>query len=568
MKLQTLVLALGMFTLAATSQAALTSDQRLADFDQLVNTLLRNYGPLHLKEQGPLALDFNKDVADTKTKIAVAKSDAEFYNLLARFLASLRDAHVSSEVPSTQKATLGFTVDRVEGKVLIETIDTLKLPEQLFPFHRGDQLLKIDGIDVDKIVADLNEVSNTGNPESSIRIATARLVSRKQASGFLIPKGVALLTILPRGASQPVTVTATWILTGSPILDLDDLSNLHDDDSAVSRAANGNELLNELKKMDQFNSVMPKAFVEDLKQIGVGDLGSQTSMFKLPSNAKSLDGIPVTAAIFEAAGKKIGLLRIPQYTDDGLLEVLGRAVMQMEQETDVLVLDQTNNPGGSVTLVSDIVGLFADKSYIDMNFRIRPSMNWIKKMDDINEKLNGMLAADPNDFAANALKARFTFLGEEFRSAIAEKRFLTKPISLNLTGTFGTIQPNKVAHYSKPVLLLINELDFSGGDAFPAIMKDNGRVTLFGTKTSGAGGNVTEYGPLVNSAFKFNLTESLMVRPNGQFMENIGVKPDVQYSITEDDFLNDYRGYVKAFTVEALKLAGASQADIDAFKAQ
>jgi hypothetical protein len=34
------------------------------------------------------------------------------------------------------------------------------------------------------------------------------------------------------------------------------------------------------------------------------------------------------------------------------------------------------------------------------------------------------------------------------------------------------------------------------------------------------------------------------------------VKPDVAYSITEDDFMNGYRGYVEAFTAEALKLVG------------
>jgi len=568
MKLKTLALVLGTLALSQTSYAALTSDQRLSDFDQLVNTLLRNYGPMHLKATS-IGLDFNKDVADYKAKIASAKGDAEFYQLLARFLSTLKDAHVSSEVPSTYKATLGFTVDRIEGKALIETIDRLRLPEQLFPFQKGDQLVAIDGVPVEKIAASLNETSNTGNPDTSLRLATARIVSRKQASGFAVPKGVATISVLPRGAADPVTVTATWIVTGTPILELDDGANLSDDDNrAVSTAANGKELLANLRKLEQFQSVMPRAFLDDLKQTGVADIGSPKSMFKLPEGAKELDGMPVTAAVYEAAGKKIGVLRIPQYTDDGLLEVLARALMVMQDQTDVLVLDQTNNPGGSVSLVSDIVGLFAEKSYTDMNFKIRPSMNWIKKIDDINDKLAQMIAADPNDFAANALKARFQYLGEEFRDAIAQKRFLTKPVSLNLTGTFGTIQPNKIVRYSKPVLLLINELDFSGGDAFPAIMKDNGRVTLFGQKTNGAGGNVAEYGPLANSFFKFNLTESLMVRPNGQYVENNGVKPDVAYQVTEDDFMNDYRGYVKAFTVEALKLAGASQADIDAYKAK
>jgi C-terminal processing protease CtpA/Prc len=116
--------------------------------------------------------------------------------------------------------------------------------------------------------------------------------------------------------------------------------------------------------------------------------------------------------------------------------------------------------------------------------------------------------------------------------------------------------------------MLINEFDFSGGDAFPALMKDNGRVTLFGAQTTGAGGNVREYGPLANSFFKLSLTESLMVRPNGEYMENRGVKPDVEYTVTEDDFMNDYRGYVRAFTIEALKLTGVSQAEFEAFEAQ
>jgi C-terminal processing protease CtpA/Prc len=299
----------------------------------------------------------------------------------------------------------------------------------------------------------------------------------------------------------------------------------------------------------------------------VNDLGSVTSMFKLPEGAKPLEGMPITAAIYQAAGKNIGILRIPEYTDDGLLEVLGRALAIMEPQTDVLVLDQTNNPGGSVSLVSDIVGLFANKSYVDMNFKVRPSLKWIDTINGINEKLKTMLAADPSDMAANALKARFEYLGEEFRSSLAEKRFLTNPISLNLTGSFGMIQPNDTVHYTKPVLLLINELDFSGGDAFPAIMKDNGRVTTFGAKTNGAGGNVAEYGPLANSFFKFNLTESLMVRPNGNYVENNGVQADIPYSITEDDFMNDYRGYVKAFTNSALKLAGVSDADIATYEA-
>lgn len=561
---------LGALVFAATAQtsyAALSSEQRLSDFAQLVNILQRNYGPLRWKKQS-VGLDFAKHVEEYKARVAAARNDAEYYNLLARFTAGLKDAHVTAMIPSTQRSQLGFTTDLIEGKVLIETVDRLKLPEVLFPFNKGDQLISVGGKSVEQIMDDMMAVSDTGHINSSKRIAAARIPSRRQDRGFAIPKGVTTITVLPKGAAQPVTVTATWIVSGAPILDLDDLENMGEDTDAVpTSATNGKQLLAALKKLPEFNSALSKVQLEDLSQIGIADIGSPKSMFKLPANAKEIPGMPVTAAIYEVAGKKIGLVRIHQYMEEGLLEVIARCVFVMEKETDVLVIDQANNPGGSVSLVSDLVGLFADKSYKDMDFKIRPSLNWVTKFHDINEKIAKMLKDDPNDFAANALKARFDYLEGEIKDAMTSKRFLTNPVSLNLTGSFGMIQPNAQVRYTKPVLLLINEFDFSGGDAFPAIMKDNGRVTLFGAQTSGAGGNVAEHGSLANSGFKLQLTESLMVRPNGQFMENRGVKPDVAYEITEDDFMNDYRGYFKAFTVEALKLAGSSQQDIDAYKA-
>ncbi len=562
---------MGVLVLAATAQtslAALSTDQRLSDFAQLVNVLQRNYGPLRWKKQS-VGLDFAKHVDEYRQRIAAARSDAEYYNLLSRFTAGLKDAHVTAMVPSTLRSSLGFTADLIEGKVLIETVDRMRLPEVLFPFKKGDQLIAVGGKPVEQIMDDMMAVSHTGHLPSAKRIAAARITSRRQDRGYAVPKGVTTVTALPKGAAQPVTVTATWIVAGAPILDLDDLSDLKDDvDAAPTSAGNGKQLLAQLKKMPEFSSVLSKVQLDEFAQIGLSDIGNAKSMFKLPANAKEIPGIPVTAAIYEAAGKKIGVLRIHQYMEDGLLEVAARALRTLEKETDVLVLDQTNNPGGSVSLVSDLVGLFAEKSYKDMDFKIRPSMNWLKKFQEINAKIEQMLKADPKDFAANALKARFEYLEGEIRDAITEKRFLTNPVSLNLTGSFGMIQPNSQVRYTKPVLMLINEFDFSGGDAFPAILKDNGRVTLFGAQTSGAGGNVAEHGPLANSFFKLQLTESLMVRPNGQLMENRGATPDIAYEVTEDDFMNEYRGYVQAFTVEALKLAGATSQEIESYKAQ
>jgi C-terminal processing protease CtpA/Prc len=549
--------------------AGMSSEQRLNDYSQLVNIVQRHYGPLIWKKTS-INLDFARLVEEFRGKVLSVQSDAEFYRILSQFLANLHDAHVSPMIPSNYKATLGFTADLVEGKALIDSVDTLRLPSLLFPFKKGDQIISIGGVAVDKIASELALVSNTGSEASTKRIAYARLGTRKEAAGLAVPKGITTITVLPKGADKPVTVTATWILTGTPLVELDDLAGQLSSSnvSTVATAADGEDLIHELKKLSIFKMQLPQSFIDDLTRTGMADMGAAKSMFKLPANATVYEDISVTAAVYEVAGKKIGVLRIPSYTEEGLTEVLARALLRMEKETDVLVLDQTNNPGGSVSQVSDIVSLFADKSYKDMDFEIRPSLAWLQSFQEINQQISDMLGKNPEDMAANALKARFEYLESEIRDSLVQKRFHTNPVSLNLTGTFGMIQPAGAVHYSKPVLLLINELDFSGGDAFPAIMKDNGRVTTFGTATTGAGGNVREYGPLANSFFKLHLTESLMVRPNGQYMENRGVKADVEYSFTEDDFMNGYRGYVQNFTNAALKLTGMTQEQIDAALAE
>ena len=65
-----------------------------------------------------------------------------------------------------------------------------------------------------------------------------------------------------------------------------------------------------------------------------------------------------------------------------------------------------------------IISFFADKSYKDMDFEIRPSLAWLKSFQDINQQIADMLKADANDMAANALRARFDYLESEVVSSM------------------------------------------------------------------------------------------------------------------------------------------------------
>ncbi|TBR20006.1 protease-like activity factor CPAF, partial [bacterium] len=119
--------------------------------------------------------------------------------------------------------------------------------------------------------------------------------------------------------------------------------------------------------------------------------------------------------------------------------------------------------------------------------------------------------------------------------------------------------PHPTERYTKPILLLINELDFSCGDFFPAILQDNKRATVFGVRTAGAGGAVkaTQF-PNQFGIAGLAYTWTIALRTNGQPIENLGVTPDVDYKTTEEDLKTGFAGYARAIQAALTNLLGGA----------
>lgn len=117
------------------------------------------------------------------------------------------------------------------------------------------------------------------------------------------------------------------------------------------------------------------------------------------------------------------------------------------------------------------------------------------------------------------------------------------------------------------MIVLIDELAGSCGDAFPMLIHDNDVAPLFGRRTMGLGGNVEPFGPLTHSDAVLYLTRGLFTTHRDDetyapeaFVENNGVLPDIEHVISVDDFRAGFVDYVTHFSDELARRVDAAKA--------
>jgi hypothetical protein len=117
-------------------------------------------------------------------------------------------------------------------------------------------------------------------------------------------------------------------------------------------------------------------------------------------------------------------------------------------------------------------------------------------------------------------------------------------------------------------MVMVDEFSASGADMFPAIIQDNHRGPIFGTRTMGAGGSVVGFNATAYTESFFRITVSLMNRgtviqthefPPAPYIENIGVRADIpQDYMTRANLISGGAPYVAAFTAAIVNLVQSS----------
>lgn len=538
--------------------AQLTQDQRESDFLHLAGIFAKNYGPYEWKRDTQ-----NFDLLNAGPwleRVRNAKSDLDFYEVMVEYVASLNDAHDVYTLPTDFVARLNFSTDIYDGKVLVDSINRTRLPATEFPFRIGYELVSIDGVAVEDLLKQFAKYAVAANPRSTRRIAAAYLTSRfQQLMPHAVELGDVARVVMRRPDGNTESYGIPWTKVGLPLVNNGPVPTPGGSGAAIRGARiQGDDWRSTLRRFQ-------RVAVSRRPDTVIG-YGARTPIYTPPAGFEQRLGRVTTdvffSGTFRAGGYRIGLLRIPDYEPADVNAALDQYINEiayMQANTDGLIIDEMRNPGGYVDLANIYLQLLMPTNFRVIGFELRATSEWILSISSALEDAKAQGAPD------NVI-ALYGQILKEIQEANASNRGRTGPLPLDdvtLDREPLVDSRGRVFAYTKPIMMLVDELSASGGDAFPAMFQDNKRGIVFGYRTMGAGGNVIGLNAGRYSEGFTTLTASLMNRghdivtpeyPAAPYVENIGVRPDIEVDyMTVDNLTQGGRPYVDAFVAAMIQ---------------
>lgn len=551
-----------------------------ADLNFIEHLLETKYAPKPWKEKR-FGWDLARATEHARLQLFLEEDPTVKYcqRVLAEYISGLNDYHAGVTFFSTARSYLPYVV-KLSSSGRCYVVDSYS-PYSDILVH--DEILEVDGVPISEVLAGLR----CGDDNAANRSIAARtLFSRSASLGHVTPTGGIILKVRrPSGIVR--TVRTKWRHIPEGIQDLSLISPLIKDTRLSCRAKNPSCQIQNSRCL--FTNAMVPYFWGELrsqyKSRGVSsnyDLGNKKGFLpEFPGITWVCQDGPYHAYVFtcfDALGQRhdIGYLRIATYswsdmedlneeTRERPWEDLEGIIGELEERTQGLIIDQTNNPGGSVFYLYGILSMLTGAPLDTPKHRmiltqdeVSSALRWLDLLEgvDTDREAIATLGETMEGYAVNANAAGYL---QSFSNDILEcwKRGdinLTPPIPLL---GFAQIHPHPRVQYTHPICVLINEENFSCGDLFPAIMKDNNRAVIVGTTTAGAGGFVFNVDFPNRTGIKhFSLTGSLAVRKNGILIENVGVSPHIYLPLTDVDVQSgrypDYMQKVKAIILEMI----------------
>ena len=549
--------------------AQLTREQAAIDFQTLSAAFQNLYGPMAFKE-AKYNFKYEDLVRETSAQLAVANGDVDIYAALSSFLAHFHDGHVHIGFPANATGvkaySLGFKITPLEGRAIVSGVK----PDEpgLKQIAVGDELLTIDGskpFDLLPYVLKYNTVSTDATNQHLI----AALLRRPSYMKELIPKSPNAVLVFAHPNGEQVTITEPW--TQDPLFDTKN-AHLPDKNSVTNLLARGfYELLGRpYATIDQIGQPMP---VFATPTVMAAYHWAPVKVNQTYLDKYKLKEPPAIAAFTYAyGGRTIMLVRQPSYDvpseEAGAQLISGYEALldQMQGNVDVLIIDQTHNPGGSLDYATAFFRLFVQQPANNGVEFVHVDRKWVADIGQSMVQMAAVMNSAPsaNDGLADptlpAQLALFQNLYQTVDGLSSKGAAGLTPTPYPLSG-LEKVEPSTKFTWKKPILVMANELSGSCGDFFPMMMQRNGVAKIFGATTMGLGGNVDDNAvTLPYSQASVDITRGLYTtyRADGaysfaDYVENAGIAPDYPVAHTVEDFRAGFVGYVKAFSDAALE---------------
>lgn len=510
---------------------------------------------------------------------------ADYQKIFKEFILSTRDYHVNVAIYSTSFAWYPLIIKRIEGRYYVAStvVDT---PVDFFLFHPepirdfelyldgiekiaiGDEVVEFDGVPIGECIETIIDEELKGD-RSPTGYAIAEKMVFNRSGTFSTASSTFALSVIHDGAVKPVTYTLPWLQITEKIEDQPlRVDSLMLPQEIFSQGKKKDpKLLEQLLNTDySVKSVIPLLRMEqNAEEVNEGEEEEE----KEPTDWRIKGDLPPLGEIIweskiedflyayiykNPEGRKIGYVYLQGFSTlfypmKEMVDLINR----FEEEADGVVLDIRNNPGGNILHAYATLALFTDKplvcpkqveTLIQQDLFLYASVSEILDgmLEEVDEEESKDQTIGPLPCSKKMLQECKGYTQEIFKTWAAGKR-ITAP--LHLFG-FSEIEPHPEGRFTKPLLVLVNELDFSCADLLPAILQDNQRATIFGTKTAGAGGYVKGYQNTSRFGIAgYTITGSLVYRSNGEIIENRGVTPDIAYELTLEDIKGNFAPFIQ-----------------------
>lgn len=551
--------AFGMMACDPVPRRTLNQEEKAADLLWVYSQFGQNYAPLEYKQR-LFGFDYEQLKLESNEAAKIAGTNDEFYAVVFKFVSKFQDAHSSATLTNASLPNramvgyLGFSGVRDGEALLVKNIlPTISTDaDSFYPIKKDDHILKLNGrLLRDVVNSDLLQWRNLGNDEANFTFHANKLFTHVSTLNGIPVEDDAVLTV--KRADETFEITLPWVKK--------DLVQFQAEQTkAKASTASGNYLMladgigGVLFKFRFIGfdgrielPVMNAEMISRKLRNSVNDGFRLVDSFSgwqflsgdsLESDEKSPEELMreqryvpegavflANAKIYPAYISKEGTARIgtvflntfsPLETPKNTLSEFKSTIASFQLlGVDTVILDLLNNGGGQLNLGMQLAQALTNEKIELPKIRLRTSDSW---MDQFEANARDADSDSERELARRILSDLTLARRGESRLSPAYPADILAPFA---------IKPNDKLEKKLKIAVLINEMCASMCDIFSANLQDNKLATIVGTRSMGAGGNVVGYNQAPNSHFDVRQTESMFLRKDGSYIENVGTTPDV-----------------------------------------